>query len=88
MTATVTKNKEALLETSFTEDNKSIDIDRSEGSLATVVLEDNLHGTCPASSTDIAILEERFASQKYLTSSERTLLAEQLKMSDAQTSRV
>ncbi|EPB79507.1 homeobox domain protein [Ancylostoma ceylanicum] len=32
----------------------------------------------------IAILEERFATQKYLTSTERSSLAEELKMSDAQ----
>ncbi|WKY16039.1 hypothetical protein Q1695_001039 [Nippostrongylus brasiliensis] len=32
----------------------------------------------------IAMLEQRFASQKYLTSVERTSLAEKLNMSDAQ----
>ncbi|ETN80742.1 homeobox domain protein [Necator americanus] len=32
----------------------------------------------------IAVLEERFAAQKYLSSTERSLLAEELKMSDVQ----
>ncbi|PIO77598.1 homeobox domain protein [Teladorsagia circumcincta] len=32
----------------------------------------------------IAMLEQRFASQKYLNSVERSSLAEELKMSDAQ----
>ncbi|CAJ0609318.1 unnamed protein product [Cylicocyclus nassatus] len=36
------------------------------------------------SKDQIATLEERFCLQKYLTSSERTSLAEQLNMSDAQ----
>ncbi|VDM78034.1 unnamed protein product [Strongylus vulgaris] len=39
---------------------------------------------CAQEVSEIAILEERFALQKYLTSTERTSLAEQLKMSDAQ----